>query len=555
MLPRYHHPPLLFFTFFHIFLLSPSISSTPSVPLSTRSKAQASKMGKQSKAKKQEHVGKGKVTPVQIAFIVDRYLSDNNYIQTRSNFRSEASYLIAKSPVQEAPKSLLSLGAILDEYITLKEQKVLVDQERLRLEHEKFRVHNLLSGMQEAMNAYNSTGSNVITPPPPLPPPSASVAMTSQAEFAVGRPAGYYPMNNTPAMMSTTRPLNSRKVSTHLSTPITNQVPTKRKEIKDVSDGAGVSKRTRRSSTQSKDASIVTQSNNAAKNQETTVINSSAQSFACDNANNGSQVQGTHVVKCLFNQESSSTRAHSPVPKTPPLASPSQTEKSRSPLEISTATSSKDVTPQQIISANRTIISSETIRVSPNKQISYYSIERNHVTCSPIKSNLKRSNVKDHVKGRLDFGSSEMPMIMENQTVDGNSTSESEKEGDTLDLDFSSLDTLGLDFNLSDFLLDFDIGGDLASSSRQELASSPDTYSGSPLTSGNIEMGTTQITSEYSSTMAGLIGDTNVNLAAGADSVSAMRSVTKCITIVSPVKNQRMNSAQSNYLIGHDRHQ
>lgn len=34
----------------------------------------------------------------------------------------------------------------------------------------------------------------------------------------------------------------------------------------------------------------------------------------------------------------------------------------------------------------------------------------------------------------------------------------------------------------------------------------------SPLTSGNIEIGTTQITSEYSSTMAGLIGDTNMNL-------------------------------------------
>ncbi|XP_042053275.1 uncharacterized protein LOC121798360 isoform X3 [Salvia splendens] len=367
--------PRSIFTLFNILLLlfSPSISCS-------------TKMGKQSKAKKQEHVGKGKVTPVQIAFIVDRYLSDNNYIQTRSNFRSEASHLIAKSPVQEAPKSLLSLGAILDEYITLKEQKVLVDQERLRLEQEKFRVQNLLSGMQEAMNAYNSTGSNVITPPPPLPPPSASAAMTPQAELAVGRPAGYYPMYNTPAMMSTSRPSNTRKVSTHLSTPITNQVPTKRKEIKDISDGAGASKRTRRSSTQSKD---------------------------------------------------------------------------------------------------------------------------------------------------------------------GNSTSESEKEGDTLDLDFSSLDTLGLDFNLSDFLLDFDIGGDLASSSRQELVSSPDTCSGSPLTSGNIEMGTTQITSEYSSTMAGLIGDTNMNLA-GADSVSAMRSVTKCITIVSPVKNQRMNSAQSNYLIGHD---
>lgn len=189
---------------------------------------------------------------------------------------------------------------------------------------------------------------------------------------------------------------------------------------------------------------------------------------------NGSPVQGSNVVKCLFNQESPSSRANSLIPKTPPRAPSSQTEKSTSPLEISTATSSKDVTPQQFISTS-TI---ETIRVSPNKQISYYSIEKNQITCSPLKSSTKRSNNMDHVKGRLDFGSSEMPMIMENQTSDGNSTSESEREGDILDLDFPNLDTLGLDFNLSEFLLDFDIGGDLATSSKQALDSSPDSYSG-----------------------------------------------------------------------------
>ena len=58
-------------------------------------------MGKQTKPKKTESYGKGHVTPVQIAFIVDRYLSDNYYPQTRSTFRSEASDLISRSPVQE----------------------------------------------------------------------------------------------------------------------------------------------------------------------------------------------------------------------------------------------------------------------------------------------------------------------------------------------------------------------------------------------------------------------------------------------------------------------
>jgi hypothetical protein len=143
-------------------------------------------MGKQNKSKSKKSdslVGKGKVTPLQIAFIVDRYLSDNNLSQTRSIFRTEASSLISKSPVREvrtplfffkgnryletnnlnvffsqAPKTLLSLGAILNDYISLKEQKVILDQERVRLEQEKFRVQNLLHGMQQVMNAYNASG-------------------------------------------------------------------------------------------------------------------------------------------------------------------------------------------------------------------------------------------------------------------------------------------------------------------------------------------------------------------------------------------------------------
>lgn len=88
----------------------------------------------------------------------------------------------------QAPKSLLTLAAILDEYITLKEQKVFVDQERHRLEQEKLRVQSLLSGMQGVMNAYNATGNGVVTPPLPLPPPPVA----SQTDIAVARPAGNY---------------------------------------------------------------------------------------------------------------------------------------------------------------------------------------------------------------------------------------------------------------------------------------------------------------------------------------------------------------------------
>ncbi|KAL6508024.1 hypothetical protein OROGR_024219 [Orobanche gracilis] len=509
-------------------------------------------MGKQARSKKQEHVGKGKVTPVQVAFIVDRYLSDSNYTHTRSTFRSEASSLIAKSPVQEAPKSLLSLGAILDEYITLKEHKVWVDQERCRLEQEKLRVQNLLSGLQNAMNAYNSSENAIVTPSPPIPLPAvASRAVTSQAELPVARPAGYNnSMHNTsPAMISTTRPSNIQKDPTNFSTPVPHHATAKRKENKGVSDGPLVSKKSRKCP-QPRDIYLVTKSSNAEKNQEKSHTDSQPQPSARDNAPNGSQVQGSNVVKCLFNQETPSPPANSSVPKTPPRASSSQTEKSVSPLGVScsTATSSKDnITSQQLMSTtNCTIISSETIRVSPNKQISYYSIEKNHIsTLSPIKTNTKNCSTKDHVKGRLDFGTSEMPVIMENQSPNGNSMSESE-EGDILDLDLPNLDALGLDFNLSEFLIDLDMESEgLGLSSNQVLDSSPDCPSWSPSKSGDVNMCTRQVTSDYSSTTTGFLGDNDLNVL-GADSVQAMRSFTKSITIVSPVKCQRSHFGQEN---------
>ncbi|KAI3474165.1 hypothetical protein Pfo_028953 [Paulownia fortunei] len=91
--------------------------------------------------------------------------------------------------------------------------------------------------------------------------------MASQAELAVVRPAGYYPMYNSPAMMSTSRPSNIRKDPTNFSTPVTYHATTKRKESKDVSDGSVVSKRPRKG-TQPRDVNLVTQTSNAEKNQE-----------------------------------------------------------------------------------------------------------------------------------------------------------------------------------------------------------------------------------------------------------------------------------------------
>lgn len=61
---------------------------------------------------------------------------------------------------EQAPRSLLSLGAMLDEYICLKEQKVFLEQEKMQ-------VQNLLRGMQGVMNIYNASAK--VTPPPSIP--------------------------------------------------------------------------------------------------------------------------------------------------------------------------------------------------------------------------------------------------------------------------------------------------------------------------------------------------------------------------------------------------
>lgn len=72
----------------------------------------------------------------------------------------------------------------------MKEQKVTVDQERIRLEQEKCRVQTLLQSFQNAMNAYNAVGRS---PMPSIPTVAQKLAMTlPQSQPFTGSPAGKY---------------------------------------------------------------------------------------------------------------------------------------------------------------------------------------------------------------------------------------------------------------------------------------------------------------------------------------------------------------------------
>ncbi|XP_031128890.1 uncharacterized protein LOC116030715 [Ipomoea triloba] len=496
-------------------------------------------MGKQSgrsrKAGENIQLGKGKVTPAQVAFIVDCYLADNNLSKTRSAFRSEAPHLFSKSPVQHSPK-VLSLGELLDEYIRLKEQKLLMDQERGNLEQEKFRLQNLLKGMQDAMNAYNA-GSNHNTPLP----------LGSSPPI----PIGGYSMYNTPTtMMPASIPSAIRTYPNYSSTPSTDPTAAKRKRSISDAPSASAAKRSHKSLTANqlplKDGKATAQASNADNCQENPLRISAVPSSVQHNVSNVTAVQGSNVAKCLFNQAIHSPAANSSGPKTPPRASSSQTEKSISPVEISsTATSANIVTPQQLVSSNCMIISSETIRVSPSKQMGYYSIERNHCisTLSPVKTNLKPAK-RDHVKGRLDFDASDMPSCSNALSFGGASTSESD-EGEMFDLDLATLDALGADFNLSELLVDFDLDGGNYCSPHQDMGSSPEPLSDSPNKSGDVDMGANQFTSQISSTVTEVLAkDTGLT---DPDAVTTVKSVTKCIKILSPVKVYGSSMDQRNH--------
>ncbi|XP_047337113.1 uncharacterized protein LOC124940634 [Impatiens glandulifera] len=393
-------------------------------------------MRKQSISRKPETYGKGNVTSVQIAFIVDRYLSDNNCAKTRSTFRSESPDFISRSPVQEAPKGLLSLASILDEYIKLKEQKLTVDQEKSRLEHERIRIQSLLSGMQDAMKSYSSCG-NV-----PLPSimPQSNANSVMRMNLLAGSPAVYssaYPVHRPSNPML---PMPKTQIEqSNMSTQITNQSSKRKICTKNVTDPQVPAKRTRgRRSNKDKSMDLPPRTvNDVVQPLSITQLSNS------DNILNGSCVNKPQINKC------SESPIPISVPITPRSTANSQTDNSISPVEIS--------------STNCIVI------MSPNKQVAYYSIERNHsiTASSPDKTNL-RVNKRDRVKGRLDFDMDSN--ILSHDVASTSEPINGEDLGGIFDLDF--LENLDLDFSIHDLLLDSDMDTD--------FSAEPESHSGSP---------------------------------------------------------------------------
>ncbi|XP_024038569.1 uncharacterized protein LOC18038855 isoform X2 [Citrus clementina] len=477
-------------------------------------------MGKQNRSKKPDNIfGKGKVTPMQVAFIVDRYLSDNNFPETRSVFRTEASSLISKSPVHE-------------------EQKVMLEQERARLDQEKFRVQALLYGMQDVMNAYNASSS---TPPmiqAPVARPAQPTVVVPHSVPSSGSSPGYV-VHNTPTVVPMSVPSNLSNC------PLTR----KRAGSKVLLDAAPPASKKSCSKIASKNLSNkATQSKSKVSNQDTAQSSSVVELSPHNRSPNGSLIQGSSVAKSLFNQGSIPTPTNSSGPKTPPQPVSSQADKS--PLGNSfVANSSANTTPQEITPTNCTVISSERVTVSPYKQMTVYTMERNHCisSSSPLKTNLTRLSKRDHVKGRLDFDGSDEAVNSDTPIVNEISTSDSDKEADIFDMDFPNLDALGPNFSFSELLVDLDLDYEgIGRPSQPSLSASMNNDSGTSHESGNANMGVDQIVSEYSSTVTEVVAGKDINAEGPDNTLTSVKSITKCIRILSPAKGCKNSFDQQN---------
>lgn len=102
--------------------------------------------------------GKMKVTPLQVAFLVERYLADNGFSASLAAFRSDAAHLFAKTSNNIVPpKGLLPLADILHDYISLKESRLAVD--------------SAMQAMQTLVSTYYHSGSSAHLAAPPSSPP------------------------------------------------------------------------------------------------------------------------------------------------------------------------------------------------------------------------------------------------------------------------------------------------------------------------------------------------------------------------------------------------
>eukprot|EP01018_Ginkgo_biloba_P033353 Gb_22009 [translate_table: standard] len=473
-------------------------------------------MGRQGRGKKPEKLGTGRVTPIQVAFIVDRYLTENQYNKTLTEFRSEAASVLGITQARQAPKSMLSLVDILDDYITLKEQRMLVDQEKARMDQ-------LLHGMQDIIFAYQSGAMLPATTSTQFPAASSPIA-SSQAEVTPPL-SGPYPIPPTSAAANTvvasrsvmpmertnSTPLanNKRKLSNSLPDPSISAKkacppahPTSSFSCEKVNQGLQVP------------ANGVCRQSQAAQAASHTSTSPQLYPGNCPSYWGPTyslpmptvQHDSSTIAKTLYNHPSPSAQGRhqflqaasqmpndSSCPQTPPQAFSIQADTSASPLEASSMINGNaslahsmsmpgtsvqeqkkisdepianpEVEVVEIRSAEKNFDSSTTLAETPKAP----SKDRNSGSSSPSKGSSRKAGKRGNIKGRLDFNNSvastsrsPIKSSANPTTIDFSSTCHASAPNEEIDggqFDLADIPPLDADFDklMSDFLVDFEL--------------------------------------------------------------------------------------------------
>ncbi|KAF0931502.1 hypothetical protein E2562_004620 [Oryza meyeriana var. granulata] len=379
---------------------------------------------------------KNKVTPAQVAFLVERYLADNGFSASLAAFRSDAAHLFTKAaPVP--PKGLLPLADILHDYVALKEARLAVDSAMQAM-------HNLVS-------SYYLHHPPPTTPNLPPSPPAPLFASSSPPG-----PAGYAsPIVNYTHTSSSSLVLQNASEANNTPTPAPTSLPTnKRKATKSAGKSASASKKTCTAPTtisHPKGKTVACQPS-IDNNPDQTMGSAAAQP---PSAVVKLPVQGSSAAKSLFRPLQ--PQAHSS-PCTPQQSHHVQDRPAAYQTERPSSVLANAHAQQEIPSSQCSIVSSKTLIVSPLKgAAAYYAVERSYHVSSPLKSSAHKSSKREHVKGKLDFGTSDaMPCSHEQICNQSSSSSEGEKQ-DEFDIDFTNFDIFDGEFSFSELLVDLDL--------------------------------------------------------------------------------------------------
>ncbi|RCU61478.1 hypothetical protein SETIT_J005000v2 [Setaria italica] len=474
---------------------------------------------------------KKKVTPAQVAFLVDRYLADNGFHAALAAFRSDAAHLFSPNRAKPPPKGLLPLADILHDYIALKEGRVAIDSAM-------HAMHSLVSTYYASSSSSPPPPMMMMMPPlhpatnsaqpssPPLVPPLFVASSSSSPPQPQGTAAGYTsPVVHHYAHASTA-------LLVHNSSDVSScQQPTKkRKHSKSAGKTTTASKKSCIASATTSDTKGKAVASQLSNDNLSAAHPSSAEHSAMAKL----PVQNSSVAKSLFRPLQPQLHS-SPCTPQQSYDIQDQDQAAAYPTQMPLPVAASAHTQQDIASSQCSIVSSKTLIVSPLKGGAYYAVERSYHVSSPLKSTTHKSTKREHVKGKLNFDITDSrPVPNEQQVCDKASTSSDEDKQDDFDIDFTNLDIFDGEFSFSELLLDLDL--DTEGVHCQNPSASAEVQRLEPVAKSGYVTEDPALPDSVKSMAADFAEDFNSQ--AGATSVTSVRAITKRIKIVSPVKGR-----------------